>query len=312
MNIVYPVDITATNLLYSSIPVNADAANFGAVWRDEWEAGSYSLGDVVYKGIVLYKSLEDANTDDPEVGSVAESPSWQNIGVINRHRAFDEYVNTSSSATDEIEIIIAPNDVDYVGLFDIGADLLSLQVLNADDEVLWEYALDLLDAALDIGDWWEYYYLPYPDAKRDIVIRLAWVVSGDLGEKIRLVFTGDGDVSVGKILPGLSKDLGQTQWEPEGSAMGFSRINTDTFGRTDIIPGDPAKLLKGSLRIQAGSENYVYRTLTDTMGKKVIFNFNESGSDYDMLLVYGFIVDFRHVLKSGRKSLCSIQIQGLI
>jgi len=76
-----PIDIETADL-QSSIAIDYDSAEYGANWQGEWSAGSYDEGDVVYKGVELYESLEGSNTDDPEVGSVAETPTWLALGKV--------------------------------------------------------------------------------------------------------------------------------------------------------------------------------------------------------------------------------------
>lgn len=314
MNIVDPVGIDVTDLVSCSVPVDADAADYGAAWQGEWSSGDpYSTGNVVYKGIVLYESQVDDNADDPEVGVGLEIPSWLELGWINRWRMFDEYISlSSSSAVDEMVHTIAKNDVGHVCFYDVIANSMSVEILDAADAVVWDYSIDLLDAALDIGDWWEYYYLPYPDSKRDIIVELGWMINADLGEKIRITFSGSGQVSCGMCIPGLSIDLGQTQWSPEVGALSYGEITKDKWGRTKFVKGPTAKTIRGSLKIPMGSEDYVYRVLSSVLEKRVVFNLNNPGLYYDMLSVYGSIIDFNHVLYSRQKAICSIQIDGLI
>ena len=313
MDIIDPIVIAEADLVSCSIAIDADAADYGTDWQGAWTAGSYSSGDVVYKGIVIYESQNDSNMDDPEDGVSLDVPTWLELGWVNRWRIFDDYIsNSSSSDIDEMVHTLAISNADHISFYDVLANEMTVEILDTTDAVVWEYSIDLLEGSLDYGDWWEYYYLPYPDSKRDIVVELGWMLNAALGEKVRITFTGSGEVSCGMCIPGLAINLGQTHWSFEAGALDYSETSTDAWGRSKFLEGPSAKLLRGSIRIPQGSESYVYRILSGVQGKPVVFNFNNTGIYYDMMSVYGSIADFQHVLYSGRKAICSIQIKGLI
>jgi hypothetical protein len=176
----------------------------------------------------------------------------------------------------------------------------------------WEYNYDLQDAALEIGDWWEYYYSPYPPAQRDIIIELGYMLSQSLGDKLRITLEGSGTIECGMCTMGASIEIGATRWSPEAGAIDYSKKTTDSFGRTTLTKGKNAKLIRGNLIIPSGSESYVYRQLTNLLGLAAVWNFNETSTDYDPLLVYGFIQDFRETIVFLTYTECSLSIEGLI
>jgi hypothetical protein len=111
---------------------------------------------------------------------------------------------------------------------------------------------------------------------------------------------------------GMSVELGQTQWKPEVGAIDYSRKLTDEFGRTYLKKGRFAKIVRGGLIIPSGSESSVYRTLNELLGTACVWNLNEPGTEYDPLILYGFIQDFRQTLHFTTYTTCTLDLQGLI
>jgi len=232
-DVIVPITISPENMVSCSIAIDADADDYGLAWQGEWVAGPFSVGDVVYKGIVLYESQTDVNTDDPEIGVGLDVPTWIELGWVNRWRIFDEFIGGSSaSATDKMVYVLSISDADYVAFYDLLANELTVEILSADDDVVWTYNFDLLDASLDFGDWWEYYYAPYPDSKRDLIVELGWLVNADLGEKVRITLDGSGEVACGMCIPGLGINLGTTQWE-NGDGQNLLKVRLQSLSEVD-------------------------------------------------------------------------------
>ena len=314
MNVTRPIVVTESMLISSSIAVDADATLYGAAWKGLWVVGTpYGVGDVVYKGILLYESLEAANTgNDPAVTSTGVAPKWLELGKINRWRMFDEYTNTVSSDTDEIVLVLAANEVDSVALYNMVANAAKVEILNNMDDPVWTYEIDLLAAAMTFDNWFDYYFAPYPPAKRDMVIPLPWMVSTIVDEKIRITLSGAGLVECGMFVAGYAVEFGNIQFEPEISGIGYGKESTDEFGRTYVKAGATARPLRGELVIRDRSESYVYNQLSELLQVPAIWNLNAPGASRDLLITYGFLRSFREIIRFETKTTCSLEIQGLV
>lgn len=397
MNIIIPETIGISDMT-SSIAIDADSSEYGALWQGEWSAGTYALGDVVYKGIELYESLIASNSADPEVGEIADPPSWLNLGYINRWRMFDEYTNTVSSDTSSIEIILSVDEIDHVAFFNMSADNLLVEMLdlksllNSDNWTLsssgtgeyyysetiitepeyilengsnlakgvlgslavsqwswgdndtlgenriyvrlsdsadpdiktpeylkyrtisWSYSEDLALETLSYSDWYEYYYLSFPGSKSDSVVTLGYTVNTTLGDQVRITLTGSGTVECGMSVVGIAASLGLTRWSPEMTAIDYSNITTDGFGRTSLTKRSNAKEVSGDLIVESSDTSYVYKILKNLLGTAAVFDFNNEteGTDYEPLIIYGFIKDFREVITFATMTDLNLTIQGLI
>ncbi len=305
MIVVRPIEIGVSDLT-SSVAIDD---------HDEWAVGTtYAEGAEVVHEINIYESLEDGNIgNNPATTSTGEEPKWLDLGRVNRWRMFDEFVGSYTEDEDEIIVTLDIHDTDYVALLELDAATLQVEILDSGDASLWSVDFDLLDGALEIGDWYEYFYAPYPAAgQRDVVVPLAWMLTELTGEKLRVTLGGGGTIKCGKCIPGMAVNIGQTQWKPEIGAIDYSRKLTDDFGRTYLKKGRFAKIIRGDLIVPTGGEGFVVRALNELLGQACVFDFNEPGTTYDPLVVYGFIQDYRQTIHFTTFTTLSLDIQGLI
>ena len=328
MKIMSPYTVDTSNLDSTNIAIDSDDAFYGDDWQGEWEddypseAGTgYAEGDVVYKGLVLYESLTGTNTDDPAVGSIAETPTWLNLGAINRWRMFDEYTNTltTSDVPDPldddkatIEVVIEEDNVQTVSLFNLTGTYVDISILDDSDNELWAAeTIDLWSEVEEPIDWFEYFFGDVLDQPRtDIFVDLEWAT---FAEKVKVEIIHYGtEAKCGLCLVGRSRFLGNTKWEPEVGILDYSRKQTDDFGRTYLQQGTLAKLLKARLVVPKYLTDATYRALAASRGTATVWNFNESTTEWDSLIVYGFFQDYRIVLHGPNYIEATLDIQGLI
>lgn len=308
--------IIAESEMSSGAAIAYDATYFGSDWQGEWSAGSYDEGDVVWEDLKLYESATAANTDQPSVGAVADTPTWIELGYVNPWRMFDSYVGTDELAITEkaspLEVEITTDQVSHVGLFNVNADTLLIEILDSEDDTQWYKTYSLIDDALAIGDWYDYFYIPYPPIGRDLIVELGWVTSSSSSEKIKITLTSGGTVSCSNCFVGFGIEPGNTQWEPDIKAYSTGSTNTDTFGRTSFVKGSTYKVINAIVRPPTGSENYVLRQITDMQDIPIVFDLNNDGTDYDLLRIYGAITSVSQVLTGPNNTTIDIEITGIV
>lgn len=320
MRIINPVVVDSDNLESMSATVAIDADKYGADWKGEWSSsysGGYSTGDVVYKGAMLYESLTSSNTSDPATNSTGTGATWLHLGKTNPWRMFDEYVGTQTEGPDvatdvdsEIEFIINQNNVEYVAFFRLDARYITLQMLDDMDAILWQETYDLFANVEDVIDWYEYFFGDESMPKQDIMIRLPWTT---YNERIKATITQTSTrAKCGNLAAGRGRFLGSTQWKPEVSILDYSRKDTDDFGRTYLKQGRYATLIRGRLVLDNELFDATKNFLERARGTANVWDFNEDGTAWDGLMVYGFYRDFKMILNSPGGSICTLDVQGLI
>jgi hypothetical protein len=102
------------------------SSTIAASTESEYDSGTtYATGDVVkvsYESdgttplapVYKYESLADSNTGNYPPDNPTQ---WSEIGATNRWSMFDDYVNTQSEDTEEVEIELDSSNQNIVGLF---------------------------------------------------------------------------------------------------------------------------------------------------------------------------------------------------
>jgi hypothetical protein len=327
MRLIHPITIDSSNVESSTADLTPNATEYGTDWQGEWEsdypaaAGTgYAEGDVVYKGVYIYESLEASNTDDPATSYTGTSASWLRIGMSNPWRMFDEYVNTHTEgptpdANDEsaITVVIEPTlPFDSIALFDLEANYIVVSLLDASDVELASTEYDLWQDVLDPADWYEYFFgddiLPANNLSVLIDDEVGWAKCS-----ISIVNVSESEpAQCGMCVCGNGRNIGATQYEPEVSLYDYSKKETDDFGRTYLAQGAFAKAIRATLYVDNDYVDSTFRRVTSVRGTAVAWDFNEDETSYSMLVTYGFVQDLRVMLRGPNHSMCSLDIQGLI
>ena len=315
MKIIRPIEGLADLVIETSVGLDTDAEIYGAAYKAAWlpnRPGGYADLDVVRLGQDLYRSLVDSNTSDPAASSTGSSPSWQLLGKINRYRMFDEFIsNSSTHAEDEISVKLALSGADHVALYEVEGNVVTAEVLDREDNVLWVGSRDLLAESLEfvIRDIYDYFFAPYPPARRDVVIPLGIPPWGS--DRVRVTISGSGRVECGRVHAGYAVNLGDLLFAPRASGMGFGRNVTDDFGRTFLRKGARVKLTSGRVHVPVGGEDAVYRELLEAMETACVWDLNNEGTRYDFLVNYGVVEDYDVVMQHERYTLLNLSIKGL-
>ena len=294
-----------------------DSTYFGAAWKGEWSAGTYTDGDIVWEDITIYESATASNTDQPSVGIAKTTPTWIEIGYVNPWRMFDSYVGSDqlakTSAAGSLEVEITTDQISHIALFNIDADDLGIERINSAGITEWIGIYHILDEALAIYDWYDYFYLPYPAIGRDIIVELDTVLSQALSEKLKITLLKSvGTVSISSCFVGYASYSGQTQWDATVDSYNTGDTTTDSWGRTSFVPGKKYSVVKATIYIEPGNENYVLRNLSELQNKPAIYDFNNDGTEYDILLVYGAITSIGQIFKGVKNSTIDIEIRGIV
>ena len=250
----------------------------------------------------IYKSLADANTDNypPDNGA-----KWSSLGMINKWKMFDKYINTQTEDSDDIVVEIDASNSDCIGLFGlIGKEVIF--TLMVDGDVQKTEVVDLDDSL--IYDYYDYFFADF-FYKADIFWRYP-VYYSDAVLKIEIK-TYQGEAKCGLAKPAKTIVLGETQYIPQISANDYSKEVTDSLGQTYLAPGNTAKKNEFDLWLQSSEVDVVRRILESVSGAPILINANEPSTNYESLIVYGFRKNFLITIPGPIVSKCSLEIKGL-
>lgn len=280
--------------------------------KDEYAAGTTYATDAEVKvsfesdgttplfPVVEYKSLADANTGNYPPDSPTQ---WTETGTSNIHAMFDGYINSATTDSTDIDVVVGSAKSDFIGLFGLVGTTVTLTLSRGGSAIKTEeinlktqpsisyYAWLFEDYEYKDRIFWE--YPKYADATLSVSIAPA-----------------QGAATCGEMIIGSQITLGQTQYDASVGIQDYSVYSTDTLGRTYLNQGDYADRAEVELWITNNMVDIVRRKLADVRGVMSLWDLNNTGSDYDSLRIYGFFESFDIIIPGPSISKCSLTIRG--
>lgn len=291
MRLIKPVEITPAKLISSSVPETDYPA---------WVAGTYALGDKRIRDHHIYESLAAANTADP-----SDTTKWQDLGLTNRWRMFDNKVESLTTNPGTIEVTINPGEVvNSLALFNLKGKSVTVTMIDALEGEVYRKEVSLVDAA--VTNWFDWFFEPV-GIRTDVVV-LDMPAYGSAN----IVVTVDGEpgvAAVGHFVIGSVKQIGTALY---GSSVGindYSRKTTDDFGNTVVIQRSFSSRAEFDVALDTSEVTRVRRLLAELRATPVVWIGEET---YEATILFGFYRDFQIVFSGPTVSDCSITIEGVI
>ena len=250
-------------------------------------------------------SLVSSNTATPGT----DDTKWQRGDVCNKCAMFDGQVSIPTEATSPLVVTIrAPlaNSVAFAGL--VGASLTVEVKDNGASPAVYTRTINL-DGTI-ILDWYMYFFEPFVQLGEVVLTDLPPYLNG----QITMTLTSGSPVEVGEMIWGTFYVLGDDGIEQGAnvSIIDYSRKDTDNdTGRTTFTRRAYSKRMSGEFMVDNNKINAVQRILADIRAVPSVY-IGSDESDYAPLVVYGFYRDFSIDIAYPTRSLCRIEVEGLI
>ena len=300
MLVVRPVTITDDILVSSSVPESEAVWSSGATYG----ANAIVRGHTDATAHRLFESQQAGNLNhNPTTDTGAW---WVEIGPSNRWAMFDTTISTQTEAEDEIETVTAPPGlVDTISVQAVSA--ASLRIVQEDDDegVVYDETFSLVSDS-GITDPYAYCFEPIERLSELTVTGLKPYA----GSTVTVTLEEPGEtVLCGALIPGLSRDIGGAQYGATVGIIDFTRKTRDTNGNYTVIPGAFSKRANFQVLVENTFIDQLQNLLISLRATPTLY----VGSDaYAITTVYGYYRDFNVEIAYPTKSLCSIEIEGLI
>ena len=285
---------------------SSNATETVAAWSN---ATDYPKDAEVNYSNSIYVSLQTPNLNkQPDL--VANAAFWIRKSANNKYSMFDEFVNTQTTRTASLQVVIAPGQVtNSLALFNLtGVNTFDITVTDGPaGPVTYPTKSFNLDDT-NIIDWYNYFFEPY-NLKNEIIIQ---DIPPYPGSVITLNFTGgSGDVGVGNCVFGNIYNIGYTQYGASGGIRDYSAKEANQFGITKLVKRAFSKRMDAVMFITTENLRVVRKILEELRATPAVWVGTDS-SDYDVLNVYGYYRDFNMEINYPSYSLCRLEIEGLI
>lgn len=299
MKVINPTTIQEAMLISST------ATEAYASWSS---STTYAINAIVVYGTRLYKSLQNSNLNKlpSEVGSLW----WSDIGPSNKFAMFDEQVNTTTTSTGSITVVLEPGSFDSLYLSNLKAQTVTLVVRNAaGGDIIYEETQSL--SADEVFDWYQYFLFD-PLNNRSQVLFTNIPPTSTAHVTLTITSGGTSSVYCGICVLGKMVSIGNTEYGVTSGIIDYSRKEPNEFGETVFVRRNFSKKIDARVWLKLKDLNRVQKLLYDLRATPVVWIGSSDPSYEEALIVYGFYRDFTTEISYPTTIFCSIQIEGLI
>lgn len=241
---------------------------------------------------------------------------WVDLGVSNAWAPLDyltvnylEGLNTSATVVDPVFTITVDTSQSIIDrLFFAGC--VNIKTLSCKvylSGVLSQtITQSLAIAGTDYGLNYRYANLPITTVAQNAVMTVEVTLTRDVSATPpKLAIVGAGQALA----------IADTEWGVETSILGFSRRERDAiFGTVTFIKRGYAKTLRATCfvdpAVRLGDE--VQQLLQQGDGLTLFWDFNNAGTDYERLRIFGFYTNFNMQIMAASYELLTLDIEGLV
>lgn len=237
---------------------------------------------------------------------------WLEVKPTNRWSVFDASLSTVTSNPSTITYIIKPGRVNGLALLGMNATFVEV-AMTANGQTVYSGSANLLDGTV-VGDWYEYFYEPI--YQRDALVITELIDSallnlpsyGDSLISITIEYPSNTP-SIAAIVAGLVADFGLTQYDTSVGIVDYSKVETDTYGRANVVKRAFSKRASFDLVVKNEAIDNVAKILALYRSTPIVW----VGTDnvYNSLVVYGFYKDWEITFSEPKVSRLNLQVEGL-
>lgn len=272
---------------------------------DVWAAGSFDEGDRVLFEHKVYEALS-TTTAQPDVGAVADPPSWLCVGVANRWKMFDEIISTQTTNPAIISVTIDPGAiVNALALFGLSGSEVTVTMNDSVEGVVFNETRPLQDNTA-VTNWYGYFFEEIVQIEEAVFLDLPSY--GTATVDISIV-AGSETAKCGELVLGKQRELGVANFGTSVGIQSYSVKTTDDFGNTVITPRAFAKRADYDVSIDTNKIAGVQKLLASIRDVPIVYIGDE---DRPETIVYGFYRNFDIVLSTPSISDCSLEVEGLV
>lgn len=296
MKIVRPVVVTETVLTSSNV------AETEAAWS---AVTAYSIGNAVRRtidGIHIRFVALTANTNKVPEDNPAD---WQNEGATNRYEMFDSSVQSQTENADSIAVQLAiPGRIDTLALLNVEGLTAQVTLTDAVDGVIYDEEYSLV-STLGINDWAAYFREPIVRKDELILTDLPPYANPTLNVTIEDL---GATAKCGVLLPGYSREIGETLIGPQLGIVDYSIKQTDDFGEITVVERPYSDTAEFQVLVENTFVDALKKLLTDLRATPILYL---GSPDYTSMAVYGFFREFNIEVAYPTHSLTTISLEGL-
>lgn len=300
MRLIKPVEITPAKLISSNVPETDYPA---------WSvSATYAIGDRVLLDHHIYEALAIVAAGvkpGAEVVDKDHPAKWQDRGMDNRWRMFDDKVESLTTNPGTIEVRIRPGAViNSMALFNLQGKSVTITMIDPVEGEVYRKTLSLVDAG--VTNWYDWFFEPIGKRTDVVVLDMPPYGSADI---VLIIDAGAEVAAIGHTVIGAVKRIGTALYGTSVGINDYSRKSTDEFGNTIVVQRSFSNRAEFDVTLDTSEVTRVRRLLAELRATPVVWIGEES---YEATILFGFYKDFQIVFSGPTVSDCSITVEGVI
>ena len=300
MRLIKPVEITPAKLISSNVPETDYPA---------WSmSATYEIGDRVLLDHRIYEALASVAVGVKPGAEVVDKDNpakWQNRGMDNRWRMFDDKVESLTTNPGTIEVRIRPGAVvNSMALFNLQGKSVTITMIDPVEGEVYRKTLSLVDAG--VTNWYDWFFEPIGKRTDVVVLDMPPYGSADI---VLIIDAGAEVAAIGHTVIGAVKRIGTALYGTSVGINDYSRKSTDEFGNTIVVQRSFSNRAEFDVTLDTSEVTRVRRLLAELRATPVVWIGEES---YEATILFGFYKDFQIVFSGPTVSDCSITVEGVI
>ena len=276
------------------------STNVAATALGEWSpATTYASGATVSYTAVQplphheFESLQANNQNHrPAIGG---TDWWLDLGACNRHKMFDDRVNSRTVAT------AADGSLRITMSAAAGATVVALLNLrNAAAVTITQTVGGLLKSTVTVN----------PLNARSYVYDLPSVGSNPVIAVDLLASAPATPVECGHCVLGAPTELGATEWGAQPGLLDYSTFEKTTYGDTIFVARQNVRENSFTTWVETADFDRVFNYVESVLGTLVLIDANNADTSFDALRVFGKIASFRPGLRYNRTPI-DVRVEGI-
>lgn len=294
--VLLPTAISDTNLVSSTLPEND---------YPSWVSGTnYSIGNRVIYQHYVYQAIQAVTSPNNTLAPNTIPAFWDLVGPTNRWGMFDESGNTFSSSTSSFEFVLTGNRINTIALLDVAGTSVRVRAFNSTEGTYYDKTITLSDNAL-VTNWYEYFYTDISRKTEAFFFDIPAINNSTY----TITVNGTSYVAVGTFAMGSKSEFGFSQYGAKVGIRNFGNTQVDEYGRVTFVRRRYAKTMDVTVWLENTTTDAIFNELANLRDVAAVFI--ATPDIYEMLTVYGRLVDFNIDVQYVNKTVASISIEGL-
>lgn len=301
MRVIKPIPITDANFVSST---TSEGGN------PEWAIGdTFALAATCKYLHRVYRSLQAGNIGNAP--NVVNSLWWVDIGPTTQWAMFDNEVNTQTTGTGTLTVVVKPGYVNAVALLGLTGHSISVTIRNGlSGPIVYGPHTQLLDGTV-VSDYYEYFFEPRIGLSEVVLTNLPPYADAHITVSVIGLNPATSPVACGVLTVGTTYLLGEAEYGATAGITDYSKKDTDEFGITTFVKRNFSKQVNVNLNLPNAKINKVQRVLADLRATPCVWIGVETPG-YEPLTVFGWYRDFSINVAYPTTSFCSLEIEGMI